>query len=486
MVLPKQIKKVEDYVWEIPKSYKKGMNVPARIIASDKLLNEMDAGVFEQVTNVACLPGIQKYSYCMPDGHWGYGFPIGGVAAFDIEDDGIISPGGVGFDINCGMRVIKTDLKYKDVKGKLNKFIDYLFGTIPSGVGSKGFLNVSPKQFDDVVTLGSKWCLENNYATEDDVKKTESYGCIEQADVSRISQKARSRGIKQLGTLGSGNHFLEVQVVESKNIFDEKIAKKFGIIGDDQVVLMVHCGSRGFGHQVATDYLKVFDRSLSKYNLNVYDRELACAPFVSDEGQDYYKAMACAANMAFANRQMILHRIREGFSKLFGKSSEELGIDLVYDVAHNIAKVEKYKVDNKIKKVALHRKGATRAYGPGQKELIPAYQETGQPVILGGSMETGSCLLVGTDKAMNETFGSTAHGSGRVMSRAKAKKMYQGNEIVKQMQKKGIYVKSASMHGLAEEAGGAYKDINSVVNVLHNYGISKKVVGLRPIANIKG
>ncbi len=486
MVLPKEIKKVGDYVWELPKSYKKGMNVPARMIASEGLLNEMDDGVFEQVTNVACLPGIQKYSFCMPDGHWGYGFPIGGVAAFDIEDGGVISPGGVGFDINCGMRAITTNLTYKDVKEKLKKLVDYFFGTIPSGVGSKGFLNISPKQFDDVVSLGSKWCLENGYAWESDVKKTENYGCMEQADISMISPKARARGIKQLGTLGSGNHYLEVQLAKSKNVFDDKIAKKFGIVEDDQVVLMVHCGSRGFGHQVATDYLKVFNECMGKYGVNVYDRELACAPFNSVEGRAYFGAMACAANMAFANRQMILHRIREGFAKVFGKSAEDLGINLIYDVAHNIAKVEKYKVDGQRRDLIVHRKGATRAFGPGSSELIPAYKEVGQPVLLGGSMETGSHLLVGTGKAMDETFGSTAHGSGRVMSRAKAKKMYRGDEVVKQMQRKGIYVKSVSMRGLAEEAGGAYKDVNKVVDVLDGYGISKKVIGLVPIANIKG
>ena len=485
MSVPKEIKKISDYVWELPTSYKKGMNVPARIIASNKLLHDMDDGVFDQVTNVACLPGIQKYSYCMPDGHWGYGFPIGGVAAFDVNE-GIISPGGIGFDINCGMRLITTNLTHKEVEPKLHELVDHLFRTVPAGVGCKGFLDINKKQFDDIMSTGVKWCVENGYGWNADIGKTENLGCIKQADPSKVSDKARSRGIKQLGTLGSGNHYLEIQLAKSKNIFDEALAKKFGIIGDDQVVIMVHCGSRGFGHQVATDYLKIFDKAMQKYGISVKDRELACAPFNSDEGQDYFKAMACAANMAFSNRQVIMHRIREGFEKVFKKKAEDMEMNLIYDVAHNIAKVEKHKIDGKIKDLVVHRKGATRAFPPGHKELIPLYQRTGQPVILGGSMETGSHLLVGTKKAMDETFGSTAHGSGRTMSRTKAKKQFRGETLQKGMEKRGIYVKSVSMRGLAEEAGRAYKDVDEVVDVLDKYGITKKVIGLKPIGNVKG
>ncbi len=484
MGIPNEIKEINPFVWEIPKSYKKGMNVPARIIASKKLLDSMDQGVFEQVTNVACMPGIQKYAFCMPDGHWGYGYPIGGVAAFDTKE-GIISPGGIGFDINCGMRLMTTNLTYKEVKPHLHKLVDHLFKIVPAGVGCKGFLDVNNNQFNDIATDGVKWCVDNGYGWKDDLTNAEGYGKIAQADISKVSQRARSRGINQLGTLGSGNHYLEIQHVKKENIFDQELAKKFGIF-EDQIVVMVHCGSRGFGHQVATDYLKVFDNAMVKYGIKVYDRELACAPFSSEEGQNYFKAMACAANMAFANRQMITHRIREGFSKIFGKTAEEMEMNLIYDVAHNIAKVEKHKIDGKLKEVVMHRKGSTRAFPPGHEELNSVYKEIGQPVILGGSMETGSYLLVGTQKAMDETFGSTAHGSGRVMSRSQAKREFSGSDLQKQMEKKGIYVKSVSMSGLAEEAGNAYKDVDNVVDVLHNYGITKKVVKLSPIGNVKG
>jgi tRNA-splicing ligase RtcB len=485
MAPPKQIKKISDYVWELPLEFKKGMNVPARVIASQSLLNSMDDGVFEQVSNVACLPGIQKHALCMPDGHWGYGFPIGGVAAFDV-DEGVISPGGIGFDINCGMKLITTNLNYKEVEPKLKPLIDHLFKTVPAGVGCKGFLDITNKQFEEIMVSGSKWCVENDYGWDEDVGRTENLGFISQADVSKVSQKARGRGIRQLGTLGSGNHYLEVQLAKSKNVFDEKMGKQFGIVQDDQVVIMIHCGSRGFGHQIATDYLKVFDKAMPKYGIKVNDRELSCAPFNSDEGQNYYSAMACAANMAFANRQVITHRIREGFSKIFNKSAEDMEMNQIYDVAHNIAKVEKHKIDGKMKDVVMHRKGSTRAFPPGHRELIPLFKKTGQPVILGGSMETGSHLLVGTQKAMDETFGSTAHGSGRTMSRHKARKECTGYDLINKMEKKGIYVRSTSMKGLAEEAGMAYKDVNEVVDVLDESGISKKVVGLLPVGNIKG
>ncbi len=319
------------------------------------------------------------------------------------------------------MRLITTDLTIKEVQPKLKELIDTLFKTVPAGVGSSGFLKVNKQQFTNIIETGVKWCTENGYGWEDDIERTEDYGVIKQADASKVSDKAISRGINQLGTLGSGNHYLEVQVAHADKIFDEKIAKTFGIHSKDQVVIMVHCGSRGFGHQIGTDYLRTFEPAMKKYGITVNDRELACAPFNSAEGQDYFKAMACAANMAFANRQVILHRIREGFSKVFNQSAEDLGMNLVYDVAHNIAKVERYKVDGQINPLVIHRKGATRSFGPGQEELPELYRKVGQPVIVGGSMETGSYLLVGTQKAMDETFGSTLHGSGRTMSRAKAK-----------------------------------------------------------------
>ncbi len=482
--IPKDIKQIEETVWEIPTSFKQGMNVPARIFATKKLLDTMDPGVFDQVTNVACLPGIQKYAMCMPDGHWGYGFPIGGVAAMDAEN-GVISPGGIGFDINCGMRTLVTNLTIKDVQPKIKEIVNTLFQTVPSGVGCKGFVKMNNNQFNEVMEQGIKWCIDNGYGWKEDLDRIESNGKIEWADSSKISQKARQRGIEQLGTLGSGNHYLEIQHIKPENIIDEKLAKKFGIF-KDQIVITFHCGSRGFGHQVATDYLKIFEEAMKKYNIKVNDRELACAPFQSQEGQDYYKAMACAANMAFSNRQVILHRIREGFEKIFKMKSEDLGMHCIYDVAHNLARLQEFKIDGKKRKLVVHRKGATLAQDPGNPEVSKLYRDIGSPVIIGGSMETGSYLLVGTEKADKETFSSTAHGSGRTMSRHQAKREFRGEQLQKDMESRGIYVKSTSMSGLAEEAGAAYKEINDVIDALAKSGISKPVTKLIPIGNLKG
>ncbi len=476
----KYLKKVDNLVWEIPTSYKDTMQVTARIIASETILENMDDGVFEQIINVAALPGIQKQAYCMPDGHWGYGFPIGGVAAFDKET-GVISPGGIGFDINCGMRLITTPLKKEEIKLELKRLVDYLFKTVPAGVGNKGFLKLEDEEFEKVMIDGLKWAVDNGYGIKDDLDSAEENGRIKFADPTKVSDRARKRGRIQLGTLGSGNHYLEIQFVSE--IFDEEKAKVMGIF-KDQVVIMIHCGSRGFGHQIASDYLKVFEEKLDSYGIKVNDRQLAAVPFKSKEGQDYYKAMACAANMAFANRQVITHRVREAFNKIMNVPFEEM--KLVYDVAHNIAKLEKHKVNGKIKELIVHRKGATRSFGPGSEDLNPKFKKIGQPVILGGSMETGSYLLTGTKKAMELTFGSTAHGSGRVMSRTQAKKQFTGEELEKQMLKKGIYVKAVSMKGLAEEAGAAYKDIDTVIDAIHKAGISNKVASLKPLGNIKG
>lgn len=484
--LLEKFQKADAVIWDLPKSHKEGMSVPGRIFATRKLLEEMDDMVVDQMSNVACLPGIVKYSFCMPDGHSGYGFPIGGVAAFDPDNEGIISPGGVGYDINCGMRLITTNLTYKEVWPKIKEIVDLLFQKVPAGVGSKGFVKLTPSQFKELIVSGSKWCIENSYGWEEDIERSEDFGCINWADADKVSDKAISRGIAQLGTLGSGNHYLEIQVASANNIFDQKIAKKFGIIKEDQVCIMVHCGSRGFGHQVASDYLKIFEQSLTKYNIKLKDRELACAPFNSPEGQDYYKAMACAANSAFANRQIILHRIRECFSKTFGQSAEDLDMHLVYDVAHNIAKLEDHELNGKKKKLVVHRKGATRCFGPGRKELAPFYRDIGQPVIVGGSMETGSFLMLGTEKAMKETWGSTLHGSGRTMSRTKAKKIVRGEDLQKKMLECGIYVRTVSYSGLAEEAGIAYKNISEVVDTMDKAGVSKKIIGFKPIGNVKG
>ncbi|MBS0167637.1 RtcB family protein [Nitrospira sp. CMX1] len=476
-----RVDRVTDEVWEIPVTEKAGMLVPARIYATPGILQAMDRGVFDQVTNVACLPGIARYALCMPDGHWGYGFPIGGVAAFDTRS-GIISPGGVGYDVNCGMRLIRTDLTLDDVQPKLERLMTELFRRVPAGVGAAGFVRLSRGAFEGVMTRGARWCIEEGYGWHRDLAHIEEGGCIAGADSSKVSDHAVGRGINQLGTLGSGNHYLEVQVVSSDRVFDSETATALGITGQDQVVVMVHCGSRGFGHQVASDYLKVFEKAMRRYGISVKDQQLACAPFRSPEGQDYFSAMNCAANTAFANRQVITHQIREAFAAVFGTSAEELGMELIYDVAHNIAKVERYPEGD----LLVHRKGSTRAFGPGSPDLPWDFQKTGQPVICGGSMETGSYLLVGTDRAVDETFGSTMHGSGRTMSRAQAKKSIRGEQLQQEMKRRGILVKAVSMSGLAEEAGFAYKNISDVVETVDRAGITKKVAELRPIGNIKG
>ncbi|MBI4044172.1 MAG: RtcB family protein [Candidatus Diapherotrites archaeon] len=477
--------KVNDFVWEIPKTEKNGMNVPARIYASEKLFKEMDSGVFEQITNVACMPGIKRYALAFPDAHWGYGSCVGGTAAFDLRE-GVISPGMIGFDICCGMRIIKTNLHEKDVRPKIKEIVNALYRNVPVGVGGKSRFKLTRSEFQDLMTNGVKWCEEKGYGWGKDHLAVEEHGKISGADHSKVSQKAVERGLNQLGTLGSGNHYLEVQVVPKGGIADEKTAKALGIVEECQVVIMLHCGSRGFGHQVATDYLEVFEKAMPKYGIKVNDRQLACAPYESAEGRDYYAAMACAANNAFSNRQVIAHQIRESFREVFKTDPEKLGMEIIYDVCHNIAKIEKHFTGEKTEKVIVHRKGATRSFEPGHEELWGVYSKVGQPVIVGGSMETGSYLCVGTKKAMQETFGSTMHGSGRTMSRQKAKKMVKGETLQKEMEKRGIFVKAASYAGLAEEAGLAYKDISEVVNTMHNAGISLKVTALKPIGNIKG
>ncbi len=485
MSLPHQIRKVSPYVWELPVTYKDGMLVPARIIASESLLSRMDAGVFEQAANVACLPGIVNYSYCMPDGHWGYGFPIGGLAAMD-PTTGVISPGGIGFDINCGMRLVLTNLTEEEVKPHIHELVDQLFARIPTGVGCTGFVKCSRSEFLRVLEMGSRWCLQKGYAWPEDLEMTEEGGCFAGADAGACSEKAVERGFDQIGTLGSGNHYCEIQVARPENIFDEATARAFGITIPNQVVIMFHCGSRGFGHQVATDYLQTFLKVMTpKYGIKVYDRELACAPFHSPEGRSYFAAMKCAVNMGFANRQVILHRVREVFSRHFKRSAEQLGMRMLYDVAHNTAKLEKHLVSGESRELLVHRKGATRSFGPGMAGIPDCYQTTGQPVIIGGSMETGSYLLAGESSAVS-TFFTTAHGSGRTMSRHQAKKMVKGQKLLSDMEHRGIYVRTASYGGLAEEAGLAYKDINEVAAVTEAAGLSRRVVKLVPIGNIKG
>jgi tRNA-splicing ligase RtcB (3'-phosphate/5'-hydroxy nucleic acid ligase) len=480
-----ELTRLSDVLWELPASFKPGMLVPARIYASEPLIRDMDEAVFDQISNVATLPGITDYAMCMPDGHSGYGFPIGGVAAMD-PDFGVISPGGIGFDINCGMRLVTTNLTWEEVQPRLRQLVDRLYQRVPAGVGSKGFLKLSRAEFKDVVKKGAKWCLQRGYGWTEDLELTEEYGCVEGADPSSVSEKAIDRGVEQVGTLGSGNHYLEIQVLRQENIFDAETAGAFGLRQDRQVVVMFHCGSRGFGHQVASDYLQQFLRvGESKYHIRVADRELASAPFNSPEGKAYFSAMKCAINMSFANRQVILHRIREVFSETFGRTPERLGMHMVYDVAHNTAHLERHEVRGEQRTFLVHRKGSTRAFGPGRRELPERFRATGQPVIIGGSMETGSYVLAGITEG-SQSFFSTAHGSGRTMSRARAARLWQGRTLLQDMEQRGIYVRTASLAGLAEEAGGAYKNIDEVVRASEAAGLSRAVAKLVPVGNVKG
>ncbi|HOD13746.1 MAG TPA: RtcB family protein [Spirochaetota bacterium] len=479
------IRKINDYLFEIPANFKPGMRVPARIYASRMLIDTMDDAVLNQLTNVCLLPGIIKHALCMPDGHSGYGFPIGGVAAIDPES-GVISPGGIGFDINCGVRLMTTNLTFEEIRPRLKTLVQALFNRVPSGVGSDGMIRVTRDRLDEATTQGARWAVENGYGTGTDLDFIEEGGCMRDADPKAISEKARARGSEQIGSLGSGNHYLEIQVAHKANIFDPKLAEQFGINRDGQIVVMIHSGSRGFGHQIATDYLKRFLTVMGpKYGLSMPDRELACAPFSSPDGQDYYKAMCCAVNYAFLNRQMIMHLVKTVFSELFHKSPEDLGLRLVYDVCHNTAKLEKQVIDGKERTILIHRKGATRAFAPGMQGIPDRYRSAGQPVLIGGSMESGSYLLAGIESGA-ESFFSTCHGSGRVMSRHQAKSSFNGRELQKQLEDRGIIILTSSYPGLAEEAGGAYKNIDDVIEATERGGLSRVVAKFVPIGNIKG
>ena len=476
--------KIDDYRWEIPKSYKTGMRVPGLIYASrDMLPHILEEHAADQVANVAFLPGILKYSLAMPDVHWGYGFPIGGVAAFDMET-GIISPGGVGFDINCGVRLLRTNLTEAEVYAKRGELVDSLFHNIPSGVGSKGKIKLSSREIDEVLAKGSRWAVERGYGKPQDLETTEENGQIAGANPAKVSEKAKQRGMPELGTLGSGNHFLEVAVVDE--IAERNIAHLMGINEIGQVVLLIHCGSRGLGHQVATDYIKLMGDAMARYGIELPDRQLACAPIRSPEGQDYLAAMRCAANYAWANRQCIMHWVRESFCSVLKKCEEEAGLELVYDVAHNIAKMEEHTVDGRKMMVCVHRKGATRAYPAGHPVLPEKYMKIGQPVLIPGDMGRVSYVLVGTERAMHETFGSTCHGAGRMQSRAAVKKHVRGKDVLQELESRGIAVRAGSMSGLAEEASVAYKDVNKVVQVCENAGISRIIARTRPIGVVKG
>jgi len=475
------LKKINDFVWEIPKSFRADMRAPARIFATEKLLEEIfrDRSM-EQLVNVATLPGIQKHALVMPDAHEGYGFPIGGVAAMDL-DEGVISPGGIGYDINCGVRLLRSPVKWFEVEDKLEELATEIYHAVPSGLGRGGRLVFDKNKFDLMLGGGAGYLVEEGFGKENDVLHLEAQGNLSQADPSLVSNEAKRRGKDQLGTLGSGNHFLEVQRVDE--IFEETAAKAFGLF-KDQLVILIHTGSRGLGHQIATDYIRLMMSAMPKYGIVLPDRELACAPFRSPEGQKYFAAMCAGANFAWANRQTITHWIRESWRKVLGDLSGEL--EIVYDVAHNIAKIERYKIDGKEKELCVHRKGATRAFGAGNSELPDDYKGVGQPVLIPGSMGTASYVLVGTNESAELSFSTSCHGAGRRMSRHGAKKIWRGSDLKKQLEAQGIIVRAGSMSGLAEEAPLAYKDVEEVVGAVHGAGLAKKVARLKPLAVIKG
>jgi tRNA-splicing ligase RtcB len=476
-----RFRKIDDWRWEIPREG--GMRVPGILYASEKLLKGMGADEApKQVANVAHLPGIVKASLAMPDMHWGYGFPIGGVAAFTM-DEGVVSPGGVGYDINCGCRLVTTRLRHEEIRDRLPALVAALFRHIPSGVGSRGPLKLSTKEQRRVLTEGSAWAVRQGYGTEADLDATEDRGAMAGADPEKVSERALERGKDQLGTLGSGNHFLEIETVEE--IFDTETAAAFGI-ETGQVCVLIHSGSRGLGYQVCDESLARMVRGIGEVGVALPDRQLACARLSSERGRDYLAAMACAANYAWANRQLLLHRTREVFEKTLGMSPRELGMRLLYDVCHNIAKIETLPVEGKEVRLCVHRKGATRAYPPGHPDLPPAYRKTGQPVLIPGDMGTGSYVLAGTERAFEETFGSTCHGAGRVMSRTQAVKAGRGRSIPREMAARGVIVMSSGRGTLMEEMPEAYKDLDEVVEVVHRAGISRKVARLRAVGCIKG
>jgi len=477
----REIEKINEYKWLIPR--KEDMRVPGVLYISEKLLDKaLSDNAPLQVINVAKLRGIIKYSLAMPDVHWGYGAPIGGVGAFDAEK-GVIVPGFVGYDINCGVRLIKTNLTVKDVKDKLSDLVNMLFTNIPSGVGSEGNLSLKRKDLEKVVVEGALWTIKNGFGTKEDIECIEDYGTKKGANPDVISNRAYERGTSQLGTLGSGNHFLEIQQVI--DIYDREIAEKFGIF-QGQITIMVHSGSRGFGYQICEDYLDRFGKVAADYGIKLPDRQLACAPTNSKEGKHYFQAMSAAANYAFVNRQLITHWIRETFAQVLKTPWEKLEMYTVYDVAHNICNLEKHNVDGMERWLYVHRKGATRAFPKGHPALPERYKDTGQPVIIPGTMGTCSYILVGTEKAMEETWGSTCHGAGRAMSRHQAIKESRNRDISDELARKGIMAKGVSRKGLAEEMPEAYKDIDEVIKVVEGAGLSKKVAQMAPLAVIKG
>ena len=476
-------RKIGENQYQIDADSNSGMKVPVRIYADEPLLQKMLSDrTIMQAKNVSSIPGIVGQSIVLPDGHEGYGFPVGGVAAMDAEE-GMISPGGVGYDINCGVRLLRSNLTEKDVRSKLKELVTDLFSSIPSGVGSKGSVKLTPSQLDEVLVKGVNWAIDHGYGSSDDADVCEENGQIQNADPNKVSDKARKRGAPQLGSLGSGNHFLEVQKVAE--VHDEEAANRMGL-KEGTITVLIHCGSRGFGHQVCSDYLRVAEQAMSKYDIDLPDRELACVPNNSEEGESYRAAMFSALNFAWSNRQMLTHWTRKSIERVFNQSESDLDMKLVYDVAHNIAKVEKHKVDGKERKVVVHRKGATRAFPANRDEIPSKYRDLGQPVLVPGSMGTASWVLLGQPNSMDLSFGSTAHGAGRTMSRTKARRNFSEEDVKKSLNDKGIFIKALTRDGVVEETPQAYKDVDAVVNVSHNLGIATKVAKLVPIGVIKG
>ena len=480
-----RVRKISDLIFQVEKIESKGMKVPVTIYANDNLISKMITDrTIDQATNVATLPGVIKHVVVLPDGHEGYGFPVGGVAATDLEE-GVVSPGGVGYDINCGVRLIRTGLNEAELRPRLKDLVNELFKSIPTGVGSEGAFKLARSELDELLVEGTNWAIERGYGWDQDIDVCEESGRMNGADPSSVSDIARKRGAIQLGSLGSGNHFLEVQKVDK--IYDQVAAKSMGLDHEGQVTILVHCGSRGFGHQVCSDYLRISEVALRKYGFKLADRELACVPNNSSEGDDYRKAMYSALNFAWCNRQMITHWTRKAFEKMFKISEQALDMQLVYDVSHNIAKVERHKVNGGgTRDLVIHRKGATRAF-PAEMQQLPAkYYSIGQPVIIPGSMGTASWILLGNKKSFDLSFGSTAHGAGRTMSRSAAKRTHTVEGVRRSLESKGIYIKSLTKDGLVEETPDAYKDVDAVVDVSHSLGIATKVARLIPLGVIKG
>ncbi len=478
------LNRLDPFAYEIPQSYKPQMRTSGLIFIDEPMIAQLRQDqAAEQVVNVATMPGIVGRSMAMPDIHWGYGFPIGGVAAFD-HDEGVISPGGIGFDINCGVRLLRTRLMETDVRPRIRELVDTMFHNVPSGVGQGGLAKVSRQELARLTTEGAAWAVEKGYAWPDDPKHIEAEGHLADAAFEKVSERAITRGKDQVGSLGSGNHFLEVQKVD--RIYDEAAAKALGIDQPGQVCVMIHTGSRGFGHQIASDYIATCEGVVKREKIDLPDRQLACAPVHSKEGQDYWAAMCCGANFAWTNRQAITFGVRNAFAKTFGRSAEDLGIEIVYDVCHNIGKVEDHEVDGRRRKVVVHRKGATRAFPAGHPETPHEYQSVGQPVLIPGDMGTCSFVLVGLPSAMKRSFGSSCHGAGRVMSRAAATRLYRANEVVKSLGDRGIYLHAATKAGIVEEAPGAYKNVEDVVRVAEGAGLTKIVARMVPLGVVKG